>query len=508
MNERCLSLWLPEFPIERMRRAARRRGEPPPAAGRPFALVAEEGGRQRITAIEAVARRRGIRPGMALADARAVLPELRTRPAEPARDAAALEALAHWCRRYSPRVAVDAPAGILLEITGCSHLFGGETRLLEDLRDRLERFGYTVSAAIADGALAARAWARFGGGGILSGPGARGRLEELPIAALRLAPELRTRLRRLGFRRVGELARLPRASLRLRFGESVTARLEAMLGEGEDPFVPLPEPQRFLARLSFAEPVIRRAAVEAALDRLLGDLRRRLERAERGARELRLRLLRLDGAVREILLATGRPLRDPDDLAPLFRLRLDRERLDPGFGFELMLLEATVTEPLVARQASLAQTAAEESAFARLMEVLSQRLGRGRVLRPEPVESHLPERAVRPIPGGAPPAAGRWLVTARRPLRLLARPLPIGAVAAVPDGPPRLIEIEGRACRIRHAEGPERILPEWWRVEETAARLRDYYRIVTEAGAALWVFREGAYGEPSSPRWKLHGRFD
>ncbi len=447
---------------------------------------------------------------MALADARALLPRLCIRPAEPAADAAALEALAHWCRRYGPRVAVDGGAGILLEITGCAHLFGGEERLLEDLRDRLRGLGYGARAAIADGASAARAWARFGGGGILAGAAARAALASLPIAALGLAAEPRARLRRLGFRRVGELVRLPPVSLRRRFGGELPARLEALFGEREEPFAPLPEPERFLARLAFAEPVARRAGVEAALARLLDVLRRRLEEAGRGARELRLRLLRFDGAGREIRLGTGRPLRDPGELLRLFRLRFEREPPDPGFGVELMLLEASATEPLSPRQASLveAEEEGQEEAFRRLVETLEQRLGDGRVVRPEPVESHLPERAVREIPGGAEPAGGRWLVTGRRPLRLFFRPLPIAAVAAVPDGPPRLVEIAGERLPVRHAEGPERILPEWWRVEDATARSRDYYRIVTGEERALWVFREGDYGDPRPPRWKLHGSFD
>ncbi len=457
-------------------------------------------------AADAAARRWGIRPGMGLADAHAILPELVARPAEPAADAAALEALAHWCRRYTPLVAVDGADGILLDITGCAHLFGGETGLLEDLRGRLERLGYGPHLAIADGALGAWAWARFGEGGILPKRHARELLEALPLAALRLEPELRARLRRLGFRRIGELARLPRASLLLRFGELLAARLDAMLGAGEDPFVPLPEPQSFAARLVFAEPVGCRADIEAALGRLLGDLCRQLERAGRGARELRLRLSRLDGMVREIGLGTGRPLRDAGDLEHLFRLRLEREHLDPGFGIELMLLEARRTEPLAPKQANLAGPETGAS-FARLVEILRQRLGSARVLRPEPVESHLPERAVRLLEGSAEPAAGRWLATNPRPLRLRARPLPLRVVATVPDGPPRLIELEGRSLRIHHAEGPERILPEWWRPEDANARLRDYYRIVTAEGAAFWVFREGAYGESRSPRWKLHGSF-
>ena len=490
-----------------MRRAARRRGEALPAAGLPLALTATGKNGERIRTVDAAARRLGIRPGMGLADARAILPELCCRPAEPEADAAALEALARWCRRYAPRVAVDGEDGIRLDITGCAHLFGGEARLLEDLRRRLAGLGYTAVPAIAEGALAAWAWARFGGGGILAGPSARAALEALPVAALRLSPEPRRRLERLGFRRIGELARLPRASLLLRFGEEPVRRLDALLGAGEAPFVPLPEPETFAARLLFAEPVTRRRALEAALGRLLGDLHRRLERAERGARELRLRLLCLDGAAREILLRTGRPLREPGDLLRLFRLRFERERPDPGFGCELMLLEATRTEPLAPRQASLA-SAETEGAFGRLVEVLSQRLGRGRVLRPEPVESHLPERAVRMVPGGGEPAAGRWLAPGPRPLRLLARPRPVGAVAVVPDGPPRLLELGGRPLRLRRAEGPERILPEWWRPEGAEAPLRDYYRVVTAEGEALWVFREGAYGDPLPPRWKLHGRFD
>lgn len=456
-------------------------------------------------AVNAAARRLGIRPGLTVTDARAILPRLRLLLHDAAGDARALEALGHWCRRYTPLPALDPPDGLLLDITGCAHLFGGEEALCRGIADRLASLGFKVRIGIADGRLAARAWTRFGEGGVLPAGRRDAALRALPPAALGLDAATAATLLRLGFRRVGELADLPRASLLRRFGPDLAGRLDALFGDAAEPFRPLAEPPAFSVRLDFAEPVGRREDVEAALDRLLADLETLLERAGQGARRLVLRLLRLDGGTADIALALGAPMRRARDLARLFRLRLDR--IDPGFGFETAILDAVETAPLPARQSGLVRRDGDD-ALIRLVESLRQRLGPERVLRLEPVASHVPERAMRTVDAALPVERSDWLAPRPRPLALPSPPPAIAVIAPVPDGPPVAIRRHGQLVRIVRADGPERILPEWWRAEDEGARARDFHDLVDVTGARLWVCREGAFDDPEPPVWRLCGFFD
>ncbi|GBD43013.1 DNA polymerase IV [bacterium HR40] len=455
--------------------------------------------------MNAPARRFGLRPGMTVADARAILPQLQLQPHDVEADARALLALGHWCRRYTPSPALDPPDGLLLDVTGCAHLFGGEQALCVDLAHRLEALGFRPRIGIADGPLAARAWTRFGAGGVLSAEHRDAALRALPLAALDLDPALLADLLRLGFRRIGELAELPRSALRRRFGPLLGARLDALLGDGEEPFRPLLEPPDFSLRRDFPEPVERRADIEIALADMLAELETGLVRAGRGARKLVLRLFDPLGEMREITLALGTPLRRAQDLHGLFRLRLERSAV--GQGVETLVLDAIETVPLPARQAGLLRREMAEE-LARLLESLRQRLGADRVLRLHPVASHVPERAMRLVDATLPVSDADWPVIARRPLALLAPSPRIAALAPVPDGPPVAILRSGRRERIVQAGEPERILPEWWREEDRGARVRDFHLVVTEAGARLWVCREGAFGDREPPVWRLVGLFD
>jgi protein ImuB len=322
----------------------------------------------------------------------------------------------------------------------------------------------------------------------------------LPISALRLEPELRATLRRLGLHLVGQLAGLPRTALLTRFGASLALRLDRLLGQAEEEFVPLRETRDFTVRIGWPEPIGRHEDIVAAMEHLLAHLCRELEQVQAGVRRLALDLYRVDGKVARLAVGTSRPVREPRHLLRLLTLEL--EGLDLGFGVEFMLLEGRETVPLQPAQADLVADAGEVE-LDRLIDQLVQRLGVAQVVRLQPVDSHLPERAQILVPASALLAPRPWLARRPRPLRLLPRPEPIAAVAAVPDGPPLRLMRQ----RVVAAAGPERILPEWWRPEDVLARDRDYYRVAVEDGRSFWVFREGLYGEPERPDWRVQGRF-
>lgn len=507
---------MPRFATDRVTRP----GDPhADARDRPFALTAETGAAATLHAVNRAAEAAGVFAGMPLTDARAVRPALRVGPATPAADVAALGALATWATRYTPWTALDGPgdggeAGLWLDITGCAHLFGGEDALARDLRQRVLALGLSaVRVGLADTQGAAWAAARFladdGGdppGVALLPEGAqRQLLMGLPVEALRLPPETVETLRRLGLRRIGDLATLPRAPLTARLGPAVTQRLDQALGREPEPFTPRPPVVPWRETLAFPEPIGRSEDILGAAEALCRALRPRLERAGKGARRLLLELMRVDGTRLHRMFGTSRPVRDPAALTRLFRETLDG--LDVGFGIEAMALTLTAVEPFGSEQPALVSgagagddTAAGEARLAPLLDRLRARLGPDRVVRPAPRPSHWPETAVtiaERTPAGAPAI---WPATAPRPPRLLA-PEPVEVLA---DGtPPARFRWRRHTWCVARAEGPERIAPEWWHdaAPPPPTCVRDLWRIEDSDGHRLWLAREPGSG------WTVRGVF-
>lgn len=483
-----------------MQLATRRQGALWPPENAPAGLIQQQASAPRLVAVNQQAADQGLRCGMVLADARAILPSLLVRDAEPEADAKALRALAEWCLRYTPKVALDGceitPFALMLDITGCAHLLGGEQALMADLETRLAVWGLSARMAIADGQ--ARAWA-------LARHSTPEELHELPVAALRLERELAASLRRLGLKRVGDLADMPRRALLNRFPSILVERLEALLHTLPERFEPLREVPHISASLGWAEPIATTEGIEAAMHALVERITRELDDAVRGARHLCLVCCRIDGDVRTIALALGRPQRDATHIARLFAMRLDG--FDVGFGIELMRLEVTDNAPLPTTQSDLV-TPQDQTALARLADQLRLRLGAGRVQRLQPVASHIPEHAQKPIEADQPIEAAPWLAEQPRPLRLLAEPARLEAMAEAPDGPPLRLTLNRCHQRVIAAVGPERIEPEWWRLEDSPQRTRDYWRTIDDTGATHWLFRAGHYDDPEGVRWYRHGSFE
>ena len=221
-------------------------------------------------------------------------------------------------------------------------------------------------------------------------------------------------------------------------------------------------------------------------------------------------------------MTTGRPSRDVPGLERLFRDRLEAlaDPLDPGFGFDLVRLAVLTVEPLSPHQEALGIGAVlpdpAEEALADLVDRLSARFGREAVTRFVPIDTRDPHRAARAVPAqGTTPLSG-WPEPPPgepplRPLQVFAPPQPIEAVAALPDGPPIRFRWRCVLHDVVLAEGPERLLPEWWQDGppngERMGRPRDYYRIEDREGRRFWVFRVDADDRPLHPRWFLHGLF-
>jgi protein ImuB len=481
-----------------------------------------------LVAVDAPAERLGLRPGLALAQARAMHPALVAIPEDQAADARLLEAIADWCQRYTPLVAADPPDGLLFDIGGCAHLFGGEERLRDDLLTRMRGFGFAARAAIAATIGAASAAARFSETAIIAAGEERDSLTALPLAALRLPGDMVAALARLGLKRIGDILDLPRAPIAARFGADLLRQLDRALGREDEPLSPRLPVAPYVAERSFHEPIAREEDVLATLERLAARLQTALAARGDGARRLELALFRTDGAVKRIAAGTSRPIRDPRAIRALFveRLAALGDEIDPGFGFDLARLSVLTAEPCPDEQIGLGGHE-DQADLDRLVDRLSARLGRRRVSRLVAQDSHLPELAAVAVPAQTRAFSGKaeskaepgWEAFRRfraeaglspRPLRLLARPEPIADVfALVPDGPPVRFRWRRALHEVVAAEGPERIEGAWW--SEEGGPARDYFRVEDRAGLRFWLFRASLYRDMtrglSAPSWFLHGMY-
>ena len=497
-----------------------------PDLAKPRVSIAKIKGAQRLVALDLHARRVGLSKGMALADARAIAPDLDLIEHDPHILRTKLTAVADWCRRFTPLAALDAPNGVMLDITGVTHLFGGVPELMRDMETRLARQGITGITAVAATPEAAWALARFSKTHIApDDPKSLQRLmSALPAAALRLDDDTCAALARAGLKQIGDIHMRPRAPIAARFGENLFARLDALLGQSKSPISPRFEAPSYMAERRFAEGVATRVQIEETIAALAGDLCTMLERHGEGARRLCATLFRVDGAVRHIHAGTSRPVRDVKSMARLFHERLeaagktrDEDPLDIGYGFDVIRLAVTAADTLDPTQNVLKQTderaMAQETRAARMTDLvdrLGARLGPSRVLHFHEQDHHWPEHAViaRAAAQARPTAFGvHTSDVAERPLRLFEQPEPVEAIASVPDGPP----IRFRWRRLMHEvsafEGPERLSPQWWK-QEMHSLTRDYFRIEDTSGTRFWIFREGLYAtETARPRWYVHGLF-
>lgn len=503
---RVASLYLPTWPTDRLRRQM---GDAAPPPERPLVIAGRDGRRRAVLAVDHAAQVLGVRPGLALTQAQARVPDLHIAQADPAADAAALERLALWAlRRYSPVVAVDPPDGFLIDATGVAHLFGGEAALLDDLRARLTAAHLRARVGLADSIGAANALARYGArpAMIAASGETSAAVAALPLASLRLDPDLVERLRRLGFESVGDLAATPRAPLALRFGSEPGRRLDQMFGRLAEPIQPIRWPELIQVRRGFAEPIAAPETLARCIGQLVEALCPLLEARGLGARRLDLLFHRVDNIVQAIRVGTAKPAREVKRLTRLLTDRL--ESVDPGYGIEVMTLAAVLAEPLPYRQDdTLGRTV--DADVSDLVDILANRIGANKLYRAAPAESDLPERAVRIIAPLAPASGATWPEHWPRPSRLLSPPEPVDTVALLPDQPPVHFTWRGVRRRVKRADGPERVFGEWWRHNAETVAVRDYFVIEDESGERFWLYRSGDGEDPATGdlRWYIHGVF-
>lgn len=514
---RILSVWLSRLAIDRWRLGEGLAPEEG-ADAEPLALITDTAHGPRIDAANAAGLAAGARPGMMLADARALCPRIKVAPSDPQGDREFLEKLAVWALRWGPWSALDLPDGLLVDVTAVAHLFGGEEHLIADARNRFAARGLAVRMAIAPTAGAAWAMARHGAKSAILSPqdDIAVALSDLPVAALRLDDDVLTVLRRLGLKRIGDLTGrfgqgAGRDALHRRFRRkspeaNPLVRLDQLLGRVAEPLLPVVPTTLPLVQRRLMEPIRHRALLETVIADLAGDMAHVLEGRGEGARRLELGMWRVDGEVllRQVELAAA--TREAAHIAKLFSARI--EDVDAGFGIETVGLRANWTEPLALAQGDIEKSAEDTgTSLATCIDRLTVRLGENAVRRPVPYASHIPERAQRWQPALAPERAAQGeLAFHGRPLKLLDRAEKIAVLYPAPSGYPRSFRWRGQVHEVVRVEGPERIAPEWWR-EKGATRLRDYYRIEDREGRRYWIYRLGLLGDGrgGAPEWFLQG---
>lgn len=507
---RYLAIWLPFLPTDRLRPALNS-AKP---VEQPLVLVAKLRSTLRITAADAAAHRCGLQIGMALAEARARIPALMVGDADPGADGRLLLQLAEVCEVFTPLVALDRPDGLLLDITGCTHLFGGEAVMRERIRHYMEGKGFTSRAAIAGTPDAAHVLARFSSIAGVPPGGEEQAMRPLPVMALGLATETTLALTRAGLKTLGDLAARPSQVLSARFGMEPVTRLQRVLGRENIRITPLRAPPGLLAERHFPEPLLDMDILRRVLDRLCRAIGIELEQRGHGGRAFEAGFFRSDGKTRRLVIETAEATRDPASISRLFHLRLETlaDPLDPGHGFDALRLSVLRSEPLGQKQKQLDGNVRDDSAIADLLDRFATRFGRDRVLRFVARDTHDPPRAAAMVPVASGAASAAWQTAEAgepplRPLQLFNPPHPIEAMAEVPDGPPLRFRWRKVLHEVIAAEGPERIAPEWWRADRQE-KPRDYYRIEDAQGHRFWIFREGLFGQNDSPPcWFLHGLF-
>ncbi len=508
LARRITALHFPRLSINRWQWYMDRAGTAPPPEI-PVALAVEGPHGPIVHATNRASVQQGIHIGARVVDMRALCPELQVEFADTGGDLAALRRLMLWVRRWCPWSALDGANGLVLDTTGSDHLWGGETAMLHEIEGKLSTLGLETDLACAPTHGAAWALSRFGGvREVCTADELAAKTAPLPVRSLRLHEDTVLLLKRLGLKTVGALADVPRLSLARRWGKAELARnpllrLDQMMGRMAEPLQSPDDPPQFSVQSNLPEPV---SDPTPYLPAMAEELCAGLHAQGSGARRVTLTVYRTDGDISCVGVATSQATRDPAHVLRLFDGKL--ERLNPGFGFDLITLDASVVEHIELVQTRIEGGSDEGTELARLIDRLSAKFGADHIRRPAPRDSHIPERredwqaAMAPTDATLPPHPRP------RPLRLLQPPEDIRVLYAVPEGPPAQFMWRRLTHKVVRFEGPERIAPEWWR-DRPGTRLRDYYRIEDQHGCRYWLFREGVVGDGrgGAPRWCVQGVF-
>lgn len=499
MGRRFVTIWFPHLLTDWMGR------HQPILKKIPFVLATPTRGRMLVIAANSIAASGGIFTGMTVADARAFVPSLQVVDDKPDQAIKLLKSLGEWCTRYTPVTASDPPDGLILDASGCAHLWGSEQQYIDDIVKHLNQFGYNVKLGMADTIGTAWAVARFGESNAIIKSGCEAdALIPLPPEALRLEPAITEKLYKLGLNKISSFIAMPRSALRRRFGQSLLCRLDQALGFETEQIEPIEPAAIYQERLVCFDPIRTATGIEIALRRVLEQLCQRLRREEKGIRNAVFKCYRLDGKIEQIGIGTNRPSTNADHLFKLFELKIPT--IDPDLGIELFILEASKVEDISPVQETLWNEVGslQDAKLSELLDRISSKVVTANIYRYLPDEHYWPERSIKLASSLEEKPTTQWRNDQRRPIHLLREPKQIEVTAPIPDYPPMLFRYQGLLHKIKKADGPERIEREWWLDKGLP---RDYYCVEDEEGRRYWLFRSGHYDGDKLPAWFIHGFF-
>lgn len=462
-------------------------------------------GRMLITASNIIAQQLGIVPSMVLADAKAAVPQLHVLQDKLLRKEKLLKALALCCIKFTPIVSLDTDGSIVLDIRGCTHLWGTEQAYLSAIVDQFASKGYQAYVGSAETIGAAWAAAHYCNATMMIEGGMQlGMLGHLPPEALRLEGNTVARLYKLGFRSLASFASIPAAVLKRRFTSELLVRLEQFLGQKEEYLTPIQPILPYTERLPCWEPIRTNKGIEIAIGKLLMELCQRLAGEGKGLRKAKLTCYRVDGKMQSVEIGTNRPSAHVPHLCGLFAQKI--EQIAPGLGIELFIMDALVVDDAASMQEMLwkGNNGFADNDIVELLDKIKGRDPHCHINRYLPNAKHWPERSIRPATTLIEKPTIAWFNDKPRPTRMLHPPHAIEVAAPIPDYPPMLFRYKGEVHHVKRADGPERIEREWW-LEE--GEHRDYYYVEDEQGRRYWLFRLGHYTSDTSAAWYLHGFF-
>jgi protein ImuB len=418
-----------------------------------------------------------------------------------------LERLAVRAQRFTPRISLVPPDGLVLEVKGSLHLFKGVEGLSRALANECVSMGLKPQLALAPTPLAALVAARVRPFVVMDMARLVGQLTPLPLMALRWPQETLERLALMGVRTIGQALRLPRAGFARRFGTEQLAILDRLTGRNPDLRARFHERERFRRRRELTYELENHDAILAALAPLLADLGKFLEARQCGVMELECLLRHRHAPPTSCVLRLATPLADVRRLTELLGERLNVLALpEPVRTCELRsssLVSRVLSSNHIWQPGEHGGGAGAEAP--ELIERLRARLGPEAVYGLRVLPGHRPENAwgatepveVRRQRGASGQKRAAHEVAVHVPWPAFRRPtwlLPAPKLLSVRDGLPR------RRGPLRLLGEPERIETGWWDGGDIA---RDYYTAVDIHGVRLWIFRE----RNPPHRWFLHGVF-
>lgn len=491
---RILSIWLPLLPLNRLVR----RGDPRVAG--PFAMTIEEKNAWRITHTNKKSKEAGVKPGQSLADARAICPDLLTEPCDPVREEGLLRTLWRWADVLSPQIALDSPDGLLLNIDGCAHLFGGEVDMAEYAKSRLNDLRINVRIGIADTKMAARALARFGTKFVnIAEAGKTNEIvANLPIAALGLSSAITTDLMRAGLTHIGQLSQQKSSELARRFGLELTNSISTITGQTPDPIIRKNPDTIYAARMTLPDPIGLMDDLEEILKRLATHVCKKLHADNKGARRFSLTVRCVDTGDHTMSIGFAQPCFDSKAILRQFTFPLSKLKID--FGADWFRLSAHQFEHIQLKQMSMGEKTNHSDSKYKLIDVVGNRVGFDRVRVFQHHENYLPEYGFGQIQVGNKPQESWSKAKRLRPVRLFDPPE--HAKVTTSGRPPQRFVWRNTTFDTKSTKGPERLTPRWFKDKDL--RTRDYWIVQTQQGQRLWLL---TYPGTHKKEWYVAGEF-